>query len=166
MSRLDGLEEIVLGPLAGRGEADWQRAPTGKWTPAQIVEHLALAFEYSARGFTEPPAAAPTRRRFPTAPQWVGRLFVFGFNWVPTGVARSPRVARPLDHVGGPAAERHFSAGLARWRALERDRPTGRPHDRFVRHPSLGDLDVDQWIRLHAWHCRHHAAQIRSRLAQ
>lgn len=155
----------MLGPLVGRAEADWQRAPTGKWTPAQIVEHLALAFEYSARGFDERRAEGPMTRRSSTAQQWVGRLFVFGWGWVPTGIARSPRVARPLEHVAGPAAERHFSAGLASWRALERDVRTARPHDLFVRHPSLGDLDVVQWLRLHAWHCRHHAKQIRTRLA-
>jgi hypothetical protein len=165
VSRLQGIEEIVLGPLAARDETDWQRAPAGKWTPAQIVEHLALAFEYSARGVDARREQAPMTPAMPTPRQWVGRLFVFGWGWVPTGVARSPRVARPAARVMASIAEARFRDGLARWRALERDLLPVRPHDLFVRHPSLGDLDVDQWIRLHAWHCRHHAKQIRRRLA-
>lgn len=164
MSRLAGLDEVVLGPLAGRDEADWQRAPAGKWTAAQIVEHLALAFEYSARGIEDRSGDGAMRPRWPTLTQWLGRAVVFGWGWLPTGIARSPRVARPMAHVAGPDAERHFREGLTRWLDLEARVLPARPHDLYVRHPSLGDLDVDHWIRLHVWHCRHHAKQIRRRL--
>lgn len=165
MSRLADLDVIVLGPLAGRSEAEWQRAPAGKWTPAQIVEHLALAFEYSARGVEERRADGPMRPRWPTPMQWLGRAVVFGWRWLPAGIAKSPRVARPMPHVAAPDAERHFREGLARWRDLEARLLPARSRDLYVRHPLLGDLNVDQWIRLHAWHCRHHAKQIRRRLA-
>src|SRR6266705_1906900 len=43
------VSSLVLGPLTGRADADWHKAPPGKWSPAQIVHHLALGLEYSQR---------------------------------------------------------------------------------------------------------------------
>src|SRR3989442_12567771 len=53
------IPDVVLGPLAGRPEADWHRAPPGKWTPAQIVHHLAISIDGSGRGVEDRPAEAP-----------------------------------------------------------------------------------------------------------
>ena len=49
MPGINDLIDIVLGPLAGKSDGDWYRAPAGKWNPAQIVEHLALASTSGAR---------------------------------------------------------------------------------------------------------------------
>src|SRR5256885_16925179 len=57
------IPDLVLGPLAGRPEADWHRAPPGKWTPAQIVQHLAISVDGSSRVFQERRAKPPMRRR-------------------------------------------------------------------------------------------------------
>src|SRR3989442_1433734 len=57
------LPQLVLGPLAGRPDADWHRAPPGKWSPAQIVQHLAIGIDGSARTFESRRAHAPMRRR-------------------------------------------------------------------------------------------------------
>src|SRR6266702_4497579 len=45
------LPQLVLGPLVGRPDADWHRAPPGKWSPLQIVQHLAIGIDGSARTF-------------------------------------------------------------------------------------------------------------------
>ena len=37
------LRTLVLDPLKDRSDGEWERGPAGKWTPAQIVEHLAAA---------------------------------------------------------------------------------------------------------------------------
>src|SRR2546428_8705993 len=55
--------QLVLGPLAGRPDADWHRAPPGKWSPAQIVQHLAIGIDGSGRTFESRRAHAPMRRR-------------------------------------------------------------------------------------------------------
>ena len=47
------IPDMVLGPLTGRPEADWHRAPPGKWTAAQIVHHLAISIDGSGRVFAE-----------------------------------------------------------------------------------------------------------------
>src|SRR2546422_295190 len=51
VTRFADIPDLVLGPLAGRPEADWYRAPPGKWTPAQIVHHLAISIDGSGRVF-------------------------------------------------------------------------------------------------------------------
>ena len=86
MKRFADLPEIVLGPLEGRPDGDWQLAPPGKWTSAQIVEHLALALEWCATGFEERRARDPMLRRPSTFAQRVGKVLVMDFGWFPPPV--------------------------------------------------------------------------------
>ncbi len=158
------LAGVVLGPLAGRPEASWQQAPPGKWTPAQIVEHLALALEMSATTFAARRAKEPMARRGTTLREKVGKVFTFGLGWFPPG-RKAPERTTPASRVDGHAAEAHFRAALAAWEALERDLLPARRHDLFVKHPRLGDLTFEEWGRFHIVHARHHARQIRARLA-
>ena len=164
MSALTELPTLVLGPLDGRPKGDWQRAPAGKWTPAQIVEHLALGLEASAAKFAERRAKPPMARRPRTARELVGTFLIFGLRWFPPGFQAPERTA-PAPRVEHAAAEARFRAGLAAWEQLERDLLPQRPRDLFVKHPALGDLTMGEWIRFHHIHARHHARQIRDRVA-
>ena len=161
---LAGIEDVVLGPLRGVPLSHWQRAPSGKWTPAQIVEHLALAFELSVQGFQKRAAEPLGPRRRKTLVQRVATFLVFT-------VGRTPRVtatrkATPPPHVEAADAERHFHAALTSWRALSAGLDESRRSGMFIKHPRLGDLDVREWERFHVWHCHHHAEQIAARLAR
>jgi hypothetical protein len=154
---------LVLGPLAGRPEASWQQAPPGKWTPAQIVEHLALALELSATTFAARRAKEPMTRRGTTLREKIGKVFTFGLGRFPPGL-KAPDRTTPPPQVDGRAAEAHFRSALAAWEAVERELLPGRRHDLFVKHPRLGDLTLEEWGRFHLVHARHHARQIRARL--
>ena len=158
------LAGVVLGPLAGQPETSWQRAPTGKWTPAQIVEHLALALELSAATFGARRAKEPMARRPTTLREMVGKVFTFGLGWFPPG-RKAPERTTPAPRVDGHAAEAHVRAALAAWEKLERELLPARRRDLFVKHPRLGDLTFEEWGRFHLVHTRHHARQIRARLA-
>ena len=164
LAALADLPALVLGPLEGRPEADWQRAPAGKWTPAQIVEHLASGLELSAGKFAERRTKPPMARRPRTAREVVARLLIFGLRWFPPGF-RAPEGTAPAPGVQRAAAEARFRGGLNAWEALERDLLPKRPRDLFVKHPALGDLTMAEWLRFHEIHARHHARQIRARLA-
>src|SRR5574341_2425865 len=160
MSGVADLERVVLDPLAGRPAVDWSRESGGKGTPAQIVEHLALSLELSARGFEKTGDRRPPRSR--TLVERVACWLVFDVGWTPP--VRAARRTVPMPEVDAPSAERHFREGLARWAALEA-RAAGRAGDPvYVEHPRLGPLHLEDWLRFHAWHCRHHAKQIRRRL--
>jgi hypothetical protein len=161
---LAALPSLVLEPLSGRPEADWQRAPAGKWTPAQIVEHLAIGMTWSAAKFVERQARPPMRRRPRRLIERIASAAILGVGWYPQGF-RAPEGSRPAEHVAGTTAATNFRRGLAAWEALERELLPARRADLFVRHPRLGDLTLEEWLRFHVIHARHHARQIHARLA-
>jgi hypothetical protein len=158
------LPDLVLGPLADRADADWYQAPPGKWCPAQIVQHLALGVEYSARTFESRRARAPMRRRRRSARELIAYVLVLRVGWIP-GRRRAPAATRPAEHPERTAVERQFREALERFLVVERELLPARRADLFAKHPVLGDLTLPEWGRFHVWHCRHHAQQIRARLA-
>jgi hypothetical protein len=158
------LPELVLGPLVKHSDDDWYRAPPGKWTPAQIVEHLALGLEWSATGFEGRRARDPMLRRPLTVRQRVIKFLVMGLGWFPVPV-KSPKDAVPAPQVDRSAAEAHFRRGVERNLDLARLLLPARGRDLFVKHPWMGDLTLSEWMDFHVRHALHHARQIRQRIA-
>jgi hypothetical protein len=159
MGSLERLPAIVLGPLRERSAEEWQRGPAGKWTAAQIVEHLALGLELSAKTFQTRRDRAPmVRPRTPA--EKIAKLLILGFGWFPPG-RKAPSLTVPASEITRETAEAHFLAGVATWRELERELLPARRHNLFAKHPRLGDLTLEEWIRFHRIHARHHARQIR-----
>ena len=163
MSRLAELSALVLEPLRARTDAECERGPAGKWTPAQIVEHLALGLTLSAETFLARRNHALMSRRRRTPAEQIATLLILGFRWFPPG-RKAPSRTTPLAQITRRAAEDHFLAGIAGWAQVERELLPTRGHDLFVKHPRLGDLTIGEWIRFHLIHGRHHARQIRQRI--
>jgi hypothetical protein len=164
MSRLAELSAIVLDPWRNRSDAEWERGPAGKWTPAQIVEHLAIGIDGSARKFDERRDRPPMTRRPRRLVERIASVSILGLGWYPQGF-KAPEGTVPAARITRAEAEAHFREGIARWEALERDVLPRRPRDLFLRHPRLGDLTMREWVRFHLVHARHHAKQIEQRLA-
>jgi hypothetical protein len=158
------LIDLVLGPLAGRPDAAWYRAPPGKWHPAQIVEHLAISMEATGLTFEKRRAHEPMVRRPRRLIQKLGSVVILRLGWYPRGFT-APDGTRPAADVTRTVAEARFRAGYAKWLELPSLLLPARRYDLFVRHPLFGDLTVEEWMRFHVVHCRHHAKQIRARLA-
>lgn len=164
MSRLAELSALVLEPLRDRTDAEWERGPAGKWTPAQIVEHLALGLTLSAETFQARRNHAPMSRRPRTPAEAIATLLILGFRWFPPG-RKAPSRTTPTEQITRRVAEDHFLTGITGWVQVERDLLAARGHDLFVKHPRLGDLTIGEWIRFHLIHGRHHARQIRQRIS-
>lgn len=164
MKPLGELPDLVLGPLRDRSAAEWERGPAGKWTPAQIVEHLALGLDLSATTFLARRSHGPMSRRARTPAQQVARFFIFGLRWFPPGRKAPERTTPAL--VGRAAAEAHFLAGIEAWDQVDRALLPERRANLFVKHPRMGDLTVEEWMRFHVIHARHHARQIRARVGK
>jgi DinB superfamily len=158
------IPDVVLGPLAGRAEADWHRAPPGKWTPSQIVHHLAIAIETSGRTFEERRGKPPMRRRRRTRSELLGYVLVLRVGWMWSG-RQAPVLTTPAERPDPRAVERQLRDGVARFLALERELLPARRDNLFVKNPALGDLTLPEWLEFHIVHCGHHAKQIRARLA-
>ena len=160
---LSELPVVVLGPLRGRADSEWERGPAGKWTPAQIVEHLALGLSLSAETFLARRNHAPMSRRRRTPAEHVAKLLIFGFRWFPPG-RKAPERTTPPPQINRATAETHFLAGLEAWDQVDRALLPERRNNLFVKHPRMGDLTVEEWMRFHVIHARHHARQIRERI--
>jgi len=157
------LPALVLGPLRGRSDGDWERGPAGKWTPAQIVEHLALGLALSAETFQARRNHAPMSRRPRTPAQQVARFFIFGLRWFPPG-RKAPERTTPPAEIDRATAEADFLAGIEAWDQVDRALMPERRANLFVKHPRMGDLTIEEWMRFHVIHARHHAPQIRERV--
>jgi hypothetical protein len=164
VSDFASIPDVVLGALAGRPEADWYRAPPGKWSPAQIVHHLAISLELSGRTFEARRGKPPMQRRRRTPRERLAYLLAVRLGWMPTG-REAPAATRPAERPDARAVERQFRDGVTRFLSLEQELLPARRHDLFVKNPALGDLTLPEWLRFHVRHCAHHAKQIRARLA-
>jgi len=163
MRPLGELPDLVLGPLRGRADSEWERGPASKWTPAQIVEHLALGLALSAETFQARKNHAPMKRRPRTPAEKIAKLFIFGLRWFPPG-RKAPERTTPASQIDRASAEAHFLAAVEAWDQVDRALLPERRADLFVKHPRMGDLTVEEWMRFHLIHARHHARQIRQRL--
>jgi hypothetical protein len=154
----------VLGPLEGRERQSWFSAPPGKWCAAQIVEHLAIGLDLSSRGFESRRDKPPMRRRPRSPAQRAAWLLIMGLHWFPPG-GKAPSVTQPAPRPEPGEVTALLRAGVDRFLALERGLLPLRAHDLFLKHPVLGDLTLEEWMRFHVIHARHHARQIRRLLA-
>lgn len=164
MATFADLPDIVLSPLKDRPDDDWYKAPTGHWTSAQIVEHLALGIEWSAAGFEVRRARDPMVRRPLKLRERIARVLILDFGVFPPFI-RAPEKSVPAERVERGAAEMHFREAYERIQEAGRLLLPTRARDLFVKHPRLGDLTLPEWMEFHVRHARHHARQIRQRLA-
>jgi DinB superfamily len=151
-------ELIVAGERTG---AAWTapRAP-GKWSPSQIVEHVARSLEESAN------VAAGRPSKFPTLPAVVHpvvRVLLFKRVLKKEAFPKA-KTNKAMDPANGPATP---SEGRARLESA---------HDKFdaacrqlalrgerIRTPIFGAVNVEDYVRFMEIHTRHHNKQIADR---
>lgn len=160
--QLSRLEPMVLKPLHRLTGDDWHRGPEGKWSIAQIVQHLAIGVDSVAEAFARREDAQGMKRRA-TPHQTVLRHLALGLGRFPPGL-ESPQGARPDEHPEPDLIQAQFRMGVEQFRDIAERWPRARQEAVFVNHPILGDLNFPEWVRFHFVHCRHHARQIRHRL--
>jgi hypothetical protein len=155
---LSRLEPLVLNPLHGVPEDDWHRAPRGKWTVSQVVEHLAVSVDLVAQ-LLEERGELHGRRRRSKPHQTVLRHLVLGTGRLPRGF-KTVESAAPCDRPEPELVTAQFRMGVEMTRLLDNQWSRDRKEAVFVRHPYLGDLNLPEWVRFHYIHCRHHSRQI------
>jgi len=137
-----------------------QERPPGKWSTAEILEHLYLTYTGTIKGFERVLAAGKPLATTPTLKQRVGALVVVGFGYLPAG-REAPRQARPR----GLPAEKVFSEICRAIAEMDEimtrcDAKFG-SDNRVLDHPFLGPFTTTQWRKFHLVHGLHHVKQIR-----
>jgi len=159
-----GIPDLLLGPLVGRPDGAWARSAAGRWSPAQIVDHVAAAIELSARGFNERAGKPPMTRRPRGISAALAQRVVFA-----TGIfgvrRRAPAVTQPGPSPERAATEARLRQAVQHYLEVERHLLPARARDLFLKHPVFGDLTLGEFETFHVRHAEHHARQLRERLA-
>jgi hypothetical protein len=152
--------ERIDASVVGMTEAQMTWHPEGKWSTAEIIEHLSLAFLVTVK------AGRFVLRQ--GSPQIRGSTFLervmvtlaidLGYFFMRL---KAPRMVAPR----GMAPEEARKAMLQSLtdmdevlRQCEEKFGAGRP---FLPHPFLGPLTVAQWRKFHVVHTRHHMKQVK-----
>jgi len=158
-SKLLQLREQLAHAIQGMSAEDLARHPEGKWSSAEILDHLNLTYlgtiknceRCLAAGKSGASADRKTRR-------WQRRVTV-GLGYLPSG-RKSPERALPR---GTPIAQltTEIFENITRMEkviaACDAQFGRGKP---IAEHPILGPLTAREWRKFHWVHGRHHARQI------
>ena len=163
MTAFSDLPELILGPLAGRSDDEWFRAPPGVWCAGEVVDHLAIAIENSAEAFTLRADKPPMQRRPRPVIQTLASHLLLTTGWFPPG-RRAPERTLPSPRPERASTEARLRAGVAAFLDLERRLLPQRAFDLYVKHPVLGDLTLGEFMTFHVHHAAHHRKQIVRRI--
>lgn len=159
--QLERLEHIVLDDLEKvKGDA-WHQAPGGKWTLAQIVDHLGRAVDTIATAFETQADAAP-RGRDASPRQHLLRHLLLGAGKLPKPRAISER-NRPGERPDPELVAAAFRMAVERLASLTESWTAAQRDGVFVSHPVLGDLNLPEWGRFFYVRGRQYAHQIEVR---
>jgi hypothetical protein len=156
------IHKILVSVTQGMTPEDWSRHPAGKWSAAEVIEHLSLTYSGTVRSMQKvlnagAPTATPLKLKQRLAIWWITQLGRF-----PEGLLAPPQ-ARPKGAAGEASADGVLASALENLSKM--DAAIGDCERRFggvclSDHPLLGALNGSQWRKFHSVHARHHATQI------
>jgi hypothetical protein len=164
-SYLERLRQELEEATGKASASDLGRAPEGKWSPAQILEHLLLTYKSTNRVLEkclEEGAPLATRAKLKDR---MATMLVVNLGYIPNGRKAPERATprgMPVEEVWpalAPALEK-MAASLD-----DCERRFG-ADAKIMDHPFLGPLTANQWRKFHWVHGRHHARQIRARIGR
>jgi hypothetical protein len=164
-SYLERLRQELEDAIAGASPSALAQAPAGKWSAAQILEHLFLTYKNTNRGMAKClETGAPLATRA-TLKQRVATLLVVNFGYMPAG-RKAPERAT-LRGMSPEEVQPAIAPELQRMASgLEDCERRFGARTKIMDHPFLGPLTAEEWRRFHWVHGRHHARQIRERILE
>lgn len=162
---LERLRHELDRATGGVSPSAMTQAPAGKWTPAQILEHLFLTYKGTNSGLAKCLEQGTPLARSVTLKDRFATFLVVNLNHIPEG-RKAPERATPR----GMPPEEVRSAMIAELQKMndsldDCERRFG-VRAKIMDHPFLGPLTVGQWRKFHWVHGRHHVRQIRKRMAK
>jgi hypothetical protein len=154
------IHKILVSVTQGMTPEDWQRHPDGKWSAAEVIEHLSLTYSGTVRSMQKvvdagAPTATPRKLKQRLAIWWITQLGRF-----PEG-RQAPQGVRPKGKPSPPGAVLTTALeNLSKMDAAIADCERRFGNVCLSDHPVLGALNGTQWRKFHSVHARHHAAQI------
>lgn len=155
------LEEIEAA-TAGMTEEQLKYHPEGKWSAAEVLEHLSLTYEHTVKGADKVLALGRNIGDEPTMMQRMMQMVVLDLKHFPRG-RKSPERVVPQGKLGGLEAVARIRENLvAMDQRLAECRAQVGTAGKVMNHPVLGPLSNEQWCVFHYVHARHHMKQVRA----
>ena len=152
----------VEGLTLGWSESDWHRALPGKWTSAQILEHLRLTFIATSKGILGVMEIGRPLGSKPTLPDRLRTFWVAKLGLMPSG-RTAPKQPVPGDGFEDNTLRRFYDGLVAMDATLaDAERRFG-VSVKLLDHPVLGPLSAKEWREFHRTHARHHLKQMAKR---
>ena len=132
--------------------------PPGKWSTAEILEHLSLAFSSTSKALDRVLGDGRPSVDSPTLYQRVVTALVVDLGYFPSG-RQAPEWTRPRGATAEtilPAIRQNLEEMDGKISDCERRFGAGR----IARHPIIGPFTARQWRRFHWIHTRHHMKQV------
>ena len=161
-AQLTRCRDLLRAATAGLDDETASVRRDGRWSIAEIVEHLDRTYTGTTKGFERCLASGETRVTPASLRTRLRRFAVVTVGYFPTGIP-APRHVVPAGETSLAALLSKVDDDLAALDAAAnavRQRFGGRP---VLDHPILGPFDVDHWLRFHYVHTRHHQKQILAR---
>ena len=164
-SYLERLRQELEDAIGGASPGALAEAPAGKWSAAQILEHLFLTYKITNRGIAKCLERGAPLATGATLKHRLATLLVVNLGYLPGGRKAPERLTprgMPPEEVQqaiAPELER-MSSGLD-----DCERKFG-ARTKIMDHLFLGPLTAGEWRKFHWVHGRHHARQIRERMGK
>ena len=148
------LAKLIAAAAAKSGAAWTTPRAAGKWSPSQIVEHVARTLEESGKNIKGEPSAYPN---LPVFVRPVIRGLFFNRVLKKNAFIKS-RTNKALNPIAGPASPADGRARLQQAHAMF-ERACKDTGPRF-NHGIFGDISTADYARFQALHTLHHTKQI------
>lgn len=149
--------DAIQGATAGITTEELAWHPEGKWSAAEILEHLTLTYSGTVKGMQRVLAADGNGTQRPTLKSRMFALVVTGIGYMPEG-RKAPKGTVPSGTQANPVEA--ILRNLDEMDVVLRDVERKKGASARVVHPVLGPLTVRQWRKFHLVHTRHHMKQI------
>ena len=159
---LDRCLAIVLDVTRGVGDRANVRRDPGKWSVVEIVEHLTRAYSGTAKGFERCIEKGAPLATATTFKQRLQQFALINLGYFPEG-RQAPKHIIPTGELDLSAVVDAVRRDLARLDASAAGTKQSLGSGKMLDHPILGALTIDQWLKFHVVHTRHHAKQISER---
>ena len=156
---LQRLQDAIASATLGMSAEDLARHPEGKWSSAQVLEHLYLTYTGTVKGCERCLQAGQPLARTPLLKDRMKAFVVTGLGYLPNG-RKAPERTQPRGMLPDEITR---EIGL---RISVMDDLITQCEARFGKstpvldHPFLGPLTARQWRKFHWVHGRHHMKQI------
>jgi Protein of unknown function (DUF1569) len=158
-SGLQALQNAIAAAIHGMSHEQLTSHPDGKWSTAEVLEHLYLTYRGSVKGFEKCLKEGKTIARNPQFMDRIRASVVVGLGYMPEGrkapERSTPRGMRAEDVIKAIGPEL-----AAMDNAISQCESRFGSNTRLVDHPVLGPLNARQWRKFHCLHGRHHVKQI------